>query len=151
MRMSDLTGYAAVRVPLQKASRPGEVTLDLHRLPAGRHLRLRRGGVGHGREVPASAGELRAHPRGGGSLPGNRGGNDAGHAGLALAAIGVSRKTHLTFDDICDAIDAGRPVMVCVKTNDQGQNTGSSSTATAAGPTSCSSPGKGCHFIAASG
>ena len=27
-RISDLTGFAAVRVPLQKASRPGEVTLD---------------------------------------------------------------------------------------------------------------------------
>ena len=32
--------------------------------------------------------------------------------------IGVDRRTKLTFDDICDAIDAGRPVLVCVTTSD---------------------------------
>ena len=37
---------------------------------------------------------------------------------LRSLRVGVSRKTHLTFDDVCNAIDASRPVLVCVKTDD---------------------------------
>jgi hypothetical protein len=38
----------------------------------------------------------------------------------ALRALGLSvaRRTRLTFDDLCEAIDAGCPVLVCVTTSD---------------------------------
>jgi hypothetical protein len=37
---------------------------------------------------------------------------------LRSLGLGVARRTRLTFDDLCEAIDAGSPVMVCVTTSD---------------------------------
>jgi hypothetical protein len=49
-------------------------------------------------------------------------GHGAGTARVtrALRSLGVrvSWRKNLSFDDICDAIDAGSPVLVCIQTND---------------------------------
>jgi hypothetical protein len=37
---------------------------------------------------------------------------------LRSLGLGVSRRTRVTFDDLCAAIKAGRPVLVCVTTSD---------------------------------
>jgi hypothetical protein len=116
--VSDLTGYAAVRVPLQTASRPGEVTLGLTgyrqidsyscgAVASAMVVKFLRPSVSFERIHAAvdpcqeiGAGTLRVM------------------RALRSLGIGVKRRTKLTFDDICTAIDAGSPVLVCVTTSD---------------------------------
>lgn len=116
--LSDLTGYAAVAVPLQKAKRQSEVTLDLTgyrqidsfscggvaAAMAAKFLRLR---MSFERIYTAVN-------------PSRRTGSGTGRVARALRSLGVrvsSRKT-LGFDDLCAAIDKGSPVLVCIKTCD---------------------------------
>lgn len=116
-RISDLTGYAAVRVPLQKAG-AGEVTLDL---------------TGYKQVNTYACGAIAAamvvkflRPQVSFELihaavdPTETDGAGTVRVIRAMRSLGVtvSRKTRLTLDDICTAIDAGHPVMVCVKTDD---------------------------------
>lgn len=117
--VSDLTNYAAVRVPLQKANRPGEVTLDLTgyrqvntyacgAVASAMVVRFLRPQISFERIHAAVDPTLES---GAATMRVMR--------ALRSLGVGVSRKTDLTFDDICNAIDAGRPVMVCVKTKDK--------------------------------
>ncbi len=116
--MSDFTGYAAVRVPLQKASRPGEVTLDFTgyrqvntyacgAVAAAMVVKYLRPQMNFERIYAAVD---PTEQSGAGTLQVQR--------ALRSLRIGASRKTKLTFDDIGAAIEAGRPVLVCVKTDD---------------------------------
>ena len=116
--VSDFTGYAAVRVPLQKASRPREVTLDFTgyrqinsyacgAVAAAMVVKFLRPQVSFER-IHAAVDPTQKS--GAGTLRVMR--------ALRSLRVGVSRKTHLTFDDVCNAIDASRPVLVCVKTDD---------------------------------
>jgi hypothetical protein len=116
--VSDLTGYAAVRVPLQKASRPGEVTLDFTgyrqintygcgAVASAMVVKFLRPSVSFERIHAAvdpcqeiGAGTLRVM------------------RALRSLRIGAAWRSDLTFDAICDAIDADRPVLVCVTTSD---------------------------------
>lgn len=117
-KVSDLTTVAAVRVPLQKANRPGEATLDLPgykqvnsyacgAIAAAMVVRFLRPQVDFTR-IHAAVDPTETD--GAGTMRVIR----------AMRSLGVtvSRKTRLTFDDICAGIDAGHPVMVCVKTDD---------------------------------
>ena len=114
--VSDFTNYAAVRVPLQKASRPGEVTLDLTgyrqvntfgcgAVAAAMVVRVLRPQISFER-IHAAVDPTQQS--GAGTMRVMR--------ALRSLRVGVSRKTHLTFDEVCHAIDAGSPVMVSVKT-----------------------------------
>lgn len=117
--VSELTGYAAVRVPLQRASRPGEVTLDLTGYRQVNSYAC--GAVASAMVVKYLRPQIsfeRIHAAvdptpvaGAGTMRVTR--------AVRSLGVGVSRKTDLTLDDICHAIDAGRPVMVCVKTRDK--------------------------------
>jgi hypothetical protein len=117
--VSDLTNYAAVRVPLQKANRPGEVTLDL---TGYRQVNTYACGAVASAMVVRFLRPLmsfeRIHSAVDPTLESGAGTMRVTRA-LRSLGVGVSRKTDLTFDDICNAIDAGRPVMVCVKTKDK--------------------------------
>lgn len=116
--VSDFTGYAAVRVPLQKASRPGEVTLDFTgyrqvntyacgAVASAMVVKFLRPQVSF-EQIHAAVDPT--EESGAGTLRVTR--------ALRSLRIGVSRKTKLTFDDISAATEAGSPVLVCVKTND---------------------------------
>ena len=116
--ISDLTGYAAVRVPLQKASRPGEVTLAFTgyrqvnsyacgAVAAAMVVKYLRPQVSFER-IHAAVDPTQTS--GAGTLRVMR--------ALRSLRIGVSRKTKLTFDDVGAAIEAGRPVLACVKTDE---------------------------------
>jgi ABC-type bacteriocin/lantibiotic exporter with double-glycine peptidase domain len=116
--VSDLTGYAAVRVPLQKARSPCEVSLAFTgyrqvnsyacgAVAAAMVVKYLRPQVSFER-VHAAVDPT--EQSGAGTLRVMR--------ALRSLRMGVARKTKLTFDDIGDAIDAGRPVLVCVKTED---------------------------------
>jgi len=116
--VSDFTGYAAVRVPLQKASRPREVTLDFTgyrqvnsyacgAVAAAMVMKYLRPQVSFER-IHATVDPT--EQSGAGTLRVMR--------SLRSLRIGVSRKTKLTFDDIGAAVEAGHPVLVCVKTDD---------------------------------
>ena len=116
--VSDLTGYAAVRVPLQSANRPGEVTLDFTGYRQVNSYAC--GAVAAAmvvRFLRPQASFERIHAAvdpcqeiGAGTMRVTR--------ALRSLGIGVSRKTKLTFDDVCNAIEAGRSVLACVKTDD---------------------------------
>jgi ABC-type bacteriocin/lantibiotic exporter with double-glycine peptidase domain len=116
--VSDLTGYAAVRVPLQKASRPGEVTLDFTgyrqvntyacgAVAAAMIVKYLRPPVSFERIHAAVA---PCPEIGAGTLRVTR--------ALRSLGIGVKRQTRLTFEDIGTALDDGRPVLVCVRTHE---------------------------------
>lgn len=116
--ISDLTGYAAVRVPLQQASRPGEVTLDFTgyrqvntyacgAVAAAMVVKYLRPQVSFER-IHAAVDPCQEI--GAGTMRVTR--------ALRSLRIGVSRRTKLTFDNISAAIEAGRPVLVCVKTDE---------------------------------
>ena len=116
-RISDLTGYAAIRVPLQKASRPGEVTLDL---------------TGYRQVDSYSCGAVAAamvvkflHPEisferiHGVVAPCRELGVGTTRLSRALRLLGVGvRRARLTFPDLRAAINAGSPVLVVVTTGD---------------------------------
>jgi len=116
--VSELTGYAAVRVPLQMASRPGEVTLDLAgyrqidsyscgAVASAMVVKFLRPSVSFER-IHAAVDPCREI--GAGTLRVMR--------GLRSLGLVVKRQTKLTFADIRTAIDDGHPVMVCVTTSD---------------------------------
>ncbi len=116
--ISDLTGYAAVRVPLQTASRPGEVTLDFTgyrqvnsyacgAVASAMVVKYLRPQVSF-EHIHAAVNPTQTS--GAGTLRVIR--------ALRLLQIGVSRKAKLTFDDISAAIEDGRPVLACVKTDE---------------------------------
>ena len=117
-RLSDLTGYAAIRVPLRKAGRPGEVTLDLTgyrqintyccgAVASAMIVKYLRPQVSFERIHAA------VNP-----LPETGAGNLRVTRALRSLGIKVSRSTRLTFAGLCAAIDAGHPVLLCVKTDD---------------------------------
>lgn len=116
--VSEFTGYAAVRVPLQKASRPGEVTLEFTgyrqvntyacgAVASAMVVKFLRPQVSFER-IHAAVDPT--EESGAGTLRVTR--------ALRSLRIGVSRKANLMFDDIITAIEAGCPVLVCVKTGD---------------------------------
>jgi len=116
--LSDLTGYAAVRVPLQKASRPGEVTLDL---TGYRQIdSYSCGAVASAMVVKFFRPQVSFERIHGAVDPCQEIGASTVRVTRALRSlgIGVKRRTKLTFDDICNALDTGNPVMVCVTTSD---------------------------------
>lgn len=113
-RISSLTGYAAMRVPLQSAGRPGEVTLDL---------------TGYRQVDSYSCGAVAMvvkffHPRmcferiHGVVAPDEDIGVGTLRLSRALRSLGVevTCRRKLTFAGLCAAIDAGRPVLACVTT-----------------------------------
>jgi len=117
--VSDLTGYAAVRVPLQKASRPGEVTLDFTGYRQVNTYGC--GAVASAMVVKFLRPQVsfeRIHAAVDPTLESGAGTMRVMRA-LRTLGIGVNRRTKLTFNDLCDSIDDGRPVLVCVKTKDK--------------------------------
>jgi hypothetical protein len=119
-RLSDLTGYAAIRLPLQRASGPNEVTLDL---PGYQQLdNYSCGAVAAAMVVKFLRPQVSFERIYAAVSPHQEYGTATSRAIRALSLLGIrgSRKQSLTFDDICAAIDAGRPVMVCVTTNEKG-------------------------------
>ena len=118
--LSDLTGYAAIRLPLQRACHPGEITLDLPgyqqldsyscgAVAAAMVVKFLRPAMGFERIYAA----VNPHRKYGTAT-------SRAIRGMRSLGIRVSRKTNLTFDDLGAAIDAGHPVMVCVTTNENG-------------------------------
>lgn len=116
--VSDFTGYVAVRVPLQKARHPGEVTLDFTgyrqvntyacgAVAAAMVVKFLRPQIGYDRIHNAVD---PCQEIGAGTMRVTR--------ALRSLGIGVARKTKLTFADLGAAIEAGRPVLVCVKTDE---------------------------------
>lgn len=116
--VSDLTRYAAVRVPLQKAKHPGEVTLDL---------------TGYRQVNTYGCGAIAAamivkffHPKTSFEHIYGTVDPDAEYGALdgpvikALRSLGVtvSKRRCLSFTTICQAIDKGSPIMVCMATYD---------------------------------
>jgi ABC-type bacteriocin/lantibiotic exporter with double-glycine peptidase domain len=119
-RLSDLTGYAAIRLPLQRASGHGEVTLDL---PGYQQLdNYSCGAVAVAMVVKSLKPAMGFERIYAAVNPHREYGTATSRAIRAMSALGirVSRKQSLRFDDICTAIDAGRPVMVCVTTSEKG-------------------------------
>jgi hypothetical protein len=116
--VSDFTNYAAVRVPLQKASRPGEVTLDLTGYRQVNTYAC--GAVASAMVVKYLRPQVSFERIHAAVDPTQQSGAGTMRVMRAMRSlrVGVSRKTHLTFDDVCHAIDDGRPVMVSVKTTD---------------------------------
>ncbi len=116
--VSELTGYAAVRVPLPKATRPGEVTLDLTGyqqidsyscggIAAAMAVKLLRPQQSFQRIYGT------VDPR-----PETGAGTRRVVRALRSLGLGVSRQEDLTFENLRQAIAAGRPVLVVVKTRD---------------------------------
>lgn len=117
-RISDLTGYAAVAVPLQRAKRPREVTLDL---TGYRQIdSFSCGGVAAAMAVKFLRPQMNFERIYAAVSPTQRhgAGNDRVARALRTLAVRVSWRKNLTFDDICHAIDEKRPVLVCIKTGD---------------------------------
>ena len=116
--VSNLTGYAAIRVPLQRASRPREVTLNL---PGYWQIdSYSCGGIAAAMVVQCLRPQVsfqRVHSAVA-PLPETGAGTTRVTRALRSLGIGVACRPDLTFDTICDAIDAGRPVVACVTTAD---------------------------------
>lgn len=116
--VSDLTNYAAVRVPLQKACKSGEVTLNLMG-----YRQINTYGCG---AIAATMIVKLFHPRTSFERiyaavdPHEELGTPVWRVVEALHSLGVKvlEKKRLTFKGICQAIDEGSPIMVCVKTYD---------------------------------
>ncbi len=118
--LSDLTGYAAIRLPLQRACHPGEVTLDL---PGYQQLdNYSCGAVAAAMVVKFLKPAMSFERIYAAVSPHREYGTATSRVIRALSSLGIrgSRKQSLSFDDICTAIDAGRPVMLCVTTNEKG-------------------------------
>ena len=117
---SERTGWVAVRVPLQRAANDREVTLEV---PGYRQINSYACGA-----VAAAMVVKYFRPRVSFARiydavdPTQQFGAGTTRVMRALRSlgVGVSRKTDLTFADICAAIDADQPVIVCVKTGDPG-------------------------------
>jgi len=117
-RISDVTGYAAVRVPLQKASRPGEVTLDLTGYRQVNSYAC--GAVASAMVVKFLRPQVSFERIHAAVDPTQESGAGTMRVMRALRSlrVSVSRKTKLTFAHICASIDAGSPVLTCVTTSD---------------------------------
>lgn len=112
--LSDWIGYAATRVPLSRASGPDEVTLDL---PG--YCQLDSYGCGVVAGVMAlkhfkpsasfSAFYARVNPHPEHGTPTSR-----LIGALQRSGLRVTERHGLTFADLCEAIDAGTPVIVVV-------------------------------------
>lgn len=112
------TRYAAVRVPLQKAKKPGEVTLDL---TGYRQIdSFSCGGVVAAMAVKFFRRQMSFERIYAAVNPLQETGAETWRVTRALRSFGVrvSRRENMSFDDICDAIDANSPVLVCIKTKD---------------------------------
>ena len=117
---SERTGWVAVREPLQRAANDREVTLEV---PGYRQINSYACGA-----VAAAMVVKYFRPRVSFECiydavdPTQQFGAGTTRVMRALRSlgVGVSRKTDLTFADICAAIDADQPVIVCVKTGDPG-------------------------------
>ena len=112
------TGYVAVRVPLQKAKRPREVTLDL---TGYRQIdSYSCGGVAAAMAVKFLRPRMSFERIYDAVNPIQETGAGYVRVTRALRSLGVrvSWRKNLSFDDICSAIDAGSPVLVCIQTND---------------------------------
>ena len=115
----DLTGYAAVRVRLQKAKKPGEVTLDL---TGYRQIdSFSCGGVAAAMAVKFMRPRTSFERIYAAVNPTQEDGAAPVPVVRALRSLGVrvSWRKNLTFDDMCDAIDEGSPVLVCITTADK--------------------------------
>jgi len=115
---SDLTGYAAVRVPLQKAKRQREVTLDL---TGYRQIdSFSCGGIAAVMVVKFMRPQMSFERIYAAVNPIPKTGAGHGRVTRALRSLGVqvSLRKNLSFYGICDAIDAGSPVLVCIETDD---------------------------------
>lgn len=112
--VSDLTGYAATRVPLQRGSGPDEVTLDL---PGYAQLDSYGCGVVAGvmalKHFKPDASFSTFHAR---VNPHPEHGTTRARLLRALRQGGlrVTERFGLSFADLCAAIDAGSPVLVVV-------------------------------------
>jgi hypothetical protein len=118
--LSDLTGYAAIRLPLQRASGPNEVTLDV---PGYQQLDDYSCGAVAAATVVKFLRPAFSFERIYATVnPHREYGTATSRAIRAPSSLGirVSRKQSLSFDDICAAIEAGRPILVCVTTNEKG-------------------------------
>ena len=116
--VSERTGYAAVRVPLQKAKRPREVTLDL---TGYRQIdSFSCGGVAAAMAVKFMRPRMSFERIYDTVKPRQETGAGYVRVTRALRSLGVrvSWRKNLSLDDLCDAIDAGSPVLVCIKTKD---------------------------------
>lgn len=116
-QLSAFTGYAALRVPLPRARHPGEVTLavpgyrqvDSYSCGAvavamvGRFFRPR---LSFERCYAA----VNPHPQRGA-------GTQRVIRALRSLHIRVSHRRQITFHELCTVLDAGQPVLVCVRTN----------------------------------
>ena len=114
----ELTGYAAVRVRLQKAKKPGEVTLDL---TGYRQIdSFSCGGVAAAMAVKLMRPRMSFERIYAAVNPLQETGAGTVRVMRALRSLGVrvSWRKSLTFDDVCDAIDEGSPVLVCITTGD---------------------------------
>ncbi len=113
-RISDFTGYAAIRLPLNRASRPGEVTLSL---------------PGYGQLNSFACGAVAGfmalkhfHPHADFSQfyarvnPTRRNGANAAKVARALrqSVVRVWKRNDLTFDDLCQAINREQPVLLVI-------------------------------------
>ena len=115
---SALTGYAATRVPLQRASGPGEFTLDL---PGYRQIDSFSCGA-----VAAAMAAKFLRPRLSFQRvydlvsPCSQTGAGMTRVIRALRSleIRVSHHTNLGFPAICNVIRGGSPVLVCIKTRE---------------------------------
>ena len=116
----ETTGMVAVRVPLQQAANDREVTLDV---PGNRQIDdYSCGGVAAAMVVMFLRPQMSFERAYDAVDPTQRFGAGTTRVMRALRSlgVGVSRKTDLTFADICAAIDADQPIIVCVKTGDPG-------------------------------
>jgi hypothetical protein len=117
---SERTGWVAVRVTLQRAANDREVTLEV---PGYRQINSYAcGAVAAAMVVKYFRPQVSFARIYDAVDPTQRFGAGTTRVMRALRSlgVGVSRKTDLTFADICDAIDADRPIIVCVKTGDRG-------------------------------
>ena len=113
-QLTDWTGLAAVRIPLQQGSHPREVTLDLPgymqtnsygcgAITAAMIVRYFRPHLTFARIYDA------VNP-----LPDNGASTGKVVRGLRSCGLRVSQRTKLRFDDLRKAIDQGMPVMVVI-------------------------------------
>jgi ABC-type bacteriocin/lantibiotic exporter with double-glycine peptidase domain len=117
--LCDITGYAAVRVPLKRASGHNEKTLDL---PGYRQVdSYSCGAIAVAMIVKCLRPTMDFERIYAAVNPHREYGTPTTRAirGMRSLGVGVSRRTNLTFDDICASIEAGRPIMVCVKSTEK--------------------------------
>jgi hypothetical protein len=114
--ISDLTGYAAVRVPLQRASLPGEFTLNV---PGYRQIdSFSCGAVAGAMAVKFLRPGLSFERIYETVDPCRQTGVGTARMLRALRSLGirVNHQADLTFHDICGALQSGSPVLACVST-----------------------------------